>query len=74
MARLALKIKQKKLLEQLEKKKADPNHKFHIAKFYNRCQRCGRVGSYIREYGVCRVCFRNLAREWLIMWVKKASW
>ncbi len=43
-------------------------------KYYNRCKVCGRTGSYIREFGICRVCFRKYAREWLIMWVRKASW
>ena len=26
---------------------------------YNRCKLCGRPHAYLRDYGVCRICFRN---------------
>ena len=41
---------------------------------YNRCARCGRARGYYRKFGVCRICFRNLASRGLIPGVKKASW
>ena len=41
---------------------------------YNRCKLCGRPHSYIRKYGICRVCFRELAHKGEIPGVKKASW
>jgi len=28
---------------------------------YNRCPICGRPRAYIRKFGICRICFRNLA-------------
>ena len=28
---------------------------------YNRCKLCGRPHAYLRDYGVCRICFRTLA-------------
>ena len=28
---------------------------------YNRCKICGRPHAYLRDYGICRICFRNLA-------------
>ena len=28
---------------------------------YNRCKICGRPHAYLRDYGVCRICFRELA-------------
>ncbi|MBU1104916.1 type Z 30S ribosomal protein S14 [Candidatus Parcubacteria bacterium] len=28
---------------------------------YNRCQFCGRVNGFIRKYGICRICFREMA-------------
>ena len=40
----------------------------------NRCKICGRPHAYIRKYGVCRVCFRELAYKGGIPGVKKASW
>ena len=30
---------------------------------YNRCKICGRPHAYIRKYGICRVCFRELAHK-----------
>ena len=41
---------------------------------YNRCNVCGRPHAYIRKYGVCRICFRNMAAEGEIPGVKKSSW
>ena len=46
----------------------------NMAKFYNRCKLCGRSHAFIRDFGVCRVCFRKYAREWLIVGLRKASW
>ncbi len=43
-------------------------------KYYNRCKVCGRVHSYNRELGICRVCLRMYWREGKLMWIKKASW
>jgi len=40
----------------------------------NRCQLCGRPRGYIRDFGLCRLCFRKLALEGGIPGVKKASW
>ncbi|MBR5636822.1 MAG: type Z 30S ribosomal protein S14, partial [Pseudobutyrivibrio sp.] len=28
---------------------------------YSRCKICGRPHAYLRKYGICRVCFRELA-------------
>ncbi|MCL4403967.1 type Z 30S ribosomal protein S14 [Patescibacteria group bacterium] len=40
----------------------------------NRCFRCGRKHGYIRDFGLCRICFRELASRGEIPGVKKASW
>jgi small subunit ribosomal protein S14 len=40
----------------------------------NRCRICGRARAVYRKFGVCRICFRNLADEGLIPGVRKASW
>ena len=29
----------------------------------NRCHRCGRPRGYIRRFGLCRICFRELALQ-----------
>jgi len=39
-----------------------------------RCKLCGRARAVYRKFGVCRICFRNMASEGLIPGVRKASW
>ena len=41
---------------------------------YTRCRLCGRPHSVLRKYGVCRICFRELAHKGQIPGVRKASW
>jgi small subunit ribosomal protein S14 len=41
---------------------------------YTRCRICGRPRGYLRRFGVCRICFRNLALSGEIPGVTKASW
>ena len=59
----------KKSLVEKQKKK----QKYKVRN-YNRCSRCGRPRGYLRKYGLCRICFRELALQGLIPGVKKASW
>ena len=40
----------------------------------NRCVRCGRPRGYFRQFGLCRVCLRELASRGEIPGVRKASW
>jgi len=40
----------------------------------NRCWRCGRPRAFLRKYGICRLCFRQLALNGEIPGVTKASW
>ncbi|MBD3224064.1 MAG: type Z 30S ribosomal protein S14 [Caldithrix sp.] len=53
--------------------KANRKQKFKVRE-YNRCSRCGRPRGYIRKYGLCRICFRELALQGEIPGVTKASW
>ncbi|MEA3293277.1 MAG: type Z 30S ribosomal protein S14 [Patescibacteria group bacterium] len=39
-----------------------------------RCFRCGRRRGYIRKFGLCRICFREMANKGEIPGVKKSSW
>ena len=39
-----------------------------------RCFRCGRRRGYMRKFGLCRICFRELANKGEIPGIKKASW
>jgi len=40
----------------------------------SRCLLCGRPRAYMRYFGMCRICFRELANQGLIPGVKKSSW
>ncbi len=40
----------------------------------NRCRVCGRPRAYMRQFELCRVCFRELAHRGEIPGVTKASW
>ncbi|NIR51045.1 type Z 30S ribosomal protein S14 [candidate division KSB1 bacterium] len=55
----------------IEKQQKEP--RFKVRK-YNRCQQCGRARGYLRKFGLCRICFRQLASEGKIPGVTKASW
>ena len=39
-----------------------------------RCFRCGRKRAYMRTFGICRICFREMATLGQIPGIKKASW
>ncbi|NBG89002.1 type Z 30S ribosomal protein S14 [Isachenkonia alkalipeptolytica] len=41
---------------------------------YSRCKLCGRPHGYLRKFGICRICFRELAYKGQIPGVRKASW
>lgn len=41
---------------------------------YNRCSQCGRDSGYIRYFGICRCCFREMSHKGLLPGVVKSSW
>ncbi len=45
-----------------------------LIRIRRRCQICGRARAVYRKFGVCRICFRDLASDGLIPGVRKASW
>ena len=61
MAKTSLKVKQKR------------KQRFSTQE-YSRCNICGRPHAYLRKFGICRICFRELAYKGQIPGVKKASW
>lgn len=60
MARSALKQKQHR-------------HNRFTARNYRRCLQCGRSQAVLRQFALCRICFRKLAAQGEIPGVKKAS-
>lgn len=61
MAKVSLKVKQKRPQK-------------YKTREYTRCGICGRPHGFLRNFGICRICFRMLARLGEIPGVKKASW
>ncbi|MGA2227709.1 MAG: type Z 30S ribosomal protein S14, partial [Syntrophobacteraceae bacterium] len=53
--------------------KAARTPKFKV-RAYNRCPLCGRPRAYYRKFGICRICFRNMALRGELPGVVKASW
>ena len=53
--------------------KANSKPKFSSRKV-SRCQRCGRPRAFLRKFGMCRICFREMALKGEIPGVRKASW
>ncbi len=40
----------------------------------NRCVLCGRDKGFMRLFGICRICFRELAHKGDLPGVQKSSW
>jgi small subunit ribosomal protein S14 len=53
--------------------KAQKKPKFST-RAYNRCGNCGRPRAFIRKFGLCRICFREMALQGFIPGITKASW
>ncbi|MGE5372724.1 MAG: type Z 30S ribosomal protein S14 [Solirubrobacterales bacterium] len=53
--------------------KANREQKFGV-RGYNRCKICGRPRAYMRKFGMCRICFRELAHKGELPGITKASW
>ncbi len=53
--------------------KSSRKPKFQV-RGYSRCKLCGRPRSYMRKFGICRICFRKLALEGQLPGVTKSSW
>lgn len=54
-----------------EKSKLRPRDRIRVRL---RCRLCGRPRAVYRKFGICRICFRNMASDGLIPGVTKASW
>lgn len=56
---------------QIVKSKKKPKFSTRIVR---RCFRCGRKRGFMRDFGLCRICFREMANKGEIPGVKKSSW
>ena len=55
----------------IEKQKKTPKYKVRA---YSRCKVCGRPKAVYRRFGLCRICFREMAHAGELPGVTKASW
>lgn len=46
----------------------------HKVRVSSRCPLCGRPRAYMRDFDMCRICFRQLARNGNVPGVVKSSW
>ena len=53
--------------------KSRRNPKYAVQQ-HNRCSQCGRPRAYMRKFGICRICFRQLAHRGELPGVTKSSW
>jgi small subunit ribosomal protein S14 len=53
---------------------ARENNRKYKVRVRNRCKVCGRPRAYIRRFGLCRICFREMALRGEIPGVVKSSW
>ena len=53
--------------------KANRKPKFST-RAYSRCNNCGRPKAVYKKFGLCRICFREMALNGEIPGVTKASW
>lgn len=56
-----------------QKAKSARKPKFSTRKV-RRCWRCGRKRGFMRDFELCRICFRELANRGEMPGVLKASW
>lgn len=56
---------------QIAKSKKKPKFSSRIVR---RCFRCGRKRAYMRDFDLCRICFRELANQGEIPGITKSSW
>ena len=57
-----------------KKSMVEKNKRKKGAQHRNRCTLCGRPRGYIRFFGICRICFRDLATSAQLPGVTKSSW
>ena len=53
--------------------KAKRTPKFKV-RGYTRCRRCGRARSVYKDFGLCRLCLREMAHAGEIPGMTKSSW
>lgn len=55
----------------IAKSKKTPKYSTRVVR---RCWKCGRNRSYMRDFNLCRICFRELAENGDLPGVTRSSW
>ncbi len=58
-------------LSNIAKSNKIPKYKSRIVR---RCFKCGRARGYIRDFDLCRICFREMAVKGELPGIRKSSW
>ena len=74
MARISIVLRQQRGLQAYFKAKAAGKKPKFPTRIYNRCNLCGRRHGFMRFFGICRICFRELATNGEIPGITKSSW
>ncbi len=78
MTTTAQNVKYRRQMKKLEMSRRNPDAVKMPARerirIKRRCNICGRARAVYRKFGICRICFRELASNGLIPGVQKASW
>ena len=61
----------KSSIAKFERSLEKPKYKVRL---HMRCKLCGRPRAYMRKFGLCRICFRELASQGQIPGIVKSSW
>ncbi len=46
----------------------------YMSRTIRRCKLCGRPRAYMRDFQMCRICFRELANKGMLPGITKSSW
>lgn len=61
----------KSLIAKAKRSRINPKYKTRVVR---RCWKCGRGRGYMRDFDMCRICFRELASKGEIPGIVKSSW
>ncbi len=74
MARLSLILSQQRRMDAYLRAKREGRKLKYATRVYRRCELCARQHGFMRAFGMCRICFRELAMTGQIPGIKKSSW
>ncbi|MCT4592438.1 MAG: type Z 30S ribosomal protein S14 [Candidatus Gracilibacteria bacterium] len=74
MAKKSKIVRNEQRVNEVEKTLAKGKKPAHAIRVRNRCNRCGRPRGFIRLFGLCRSCLREMASKGEVAGLKKSSW